>query len=99
MEKPELVMKFLTVLGAPLKYGILLSLNQGPLNWGGVTPLQTVGVSRSGPVLPFLSLLSFLGFPRFCRDFPDSSGDGPRIFPICPFPISRPVNSTYEEQS
>ena len=37
-------------------------------------------------------------FPIF-RDFPDLSGDGPGIFPICPFPLSRPINSTYEEQS
>ena len=31
----------------------------------------------------------FLGFSRDC----------PGIFPICPFPLSRPINSTYEEQS
>ena len=26
-------------------------------------------------------------------------GDGPGIFPISPFPLSRPIKSTYEEQS
>ena len=43
------------------------------------------GVSRSGLVLPFLS---FLGLSRFFWDFPDLLGDGPGIFPICPFPLS-----------
>ena len=56
------------------------------------------GVSRSGLVLTFCPLLSFLGLSRFFRDLPDLSRDGPRIFPICP-PLSRPINSTYEEQS
>ena len=37
-------------------------------------------------------------FPIF-RDFPDLSGDSAGIFPICPFPLSRPINSTNEEQS
>ena len=63
-----------------------------PLN-GGVS---NGGVSRSGLVLPFLS---FLGLSRFFWDFPDLLGDGPGIFPICPFPLSRPIKSTYEEQS
>ena len=66
--------------------------DQGPLN-GGVS---NGGVSRSGLVLPFLS---FLGLSRFFWDFPDLLGDGPGIFPICPFPLSRPIKSTYEEQS
>ena len=66
--------------------------NQGPLN-GGVS---NGGVSRSGLVLPFLS---FLGLSRFFWDFPDLLGDGPGIFPICPFPLSRPLKSSYEEQS
>ena len=65
---------------------------QGPLN-GGVS---NGGVSRSGLVLPFLSFLSFLDFPG---DFPDLLGDGPGIFPIRPFPLSRLIKSTYEEQS
>ena len=68
---------------------------QGPLN-GGVS---NGGVSRSGLVLPFLSFLSFLGLSRFFWDFPDLLGDGPGIFPICSFPLSRPIKSTYEEQS
>ena len=40
-------------------------------------------------------------FVLFCpfRDFPDLSGDSSGIFPICPFPLSRPINSAYEEQS
>ena len=50
---------------------------QGPLN-GGVS---NGGVSRSGLVL------SFLGLSRFFWDFPDLLGDGPGIFPICPFPL------------
>ena len=40
-----------------------------------------------------------VGLSRFFWDFPDLSGDSPGIFPICPFPLSRPINSTYEEQS
>ena len=45
----------------------------------------------------FCPSLSF--FVLFCpfRDFPDSLRDGPGIFPIRPFSLSRP--STYEEQS
>ena len=65
---------------------------QGPLN-GGVS---NWGVSRSGLVLPFLSFFVPFGtFPIFW-DFPDLLGDGPGIFPICPFPLSRPIKSTYE---
>ena len=69
-----------------------LNNHQGPLN-GGVS---NGGVSRSGLVLPFLS---FLGLSRFFWDFPDLLGDGAGIFPIRPFPLSRPIKSTYEEQS
>ena len=67
--------------------------NQGPLN-GGVSN----GGGGGFPIwtCPFLS---FLGLSRFFRDLPDLLGDGPGIFPICPFPLSRPVKSTYEEQS
>ena len=36
---------------------------------------------------------------RFFRDIPDLLGDGPGIFPIRPFSLSRPIKSTYEEQS
>ena len=68
---------------------------QGPLN-GGVS---NGGVSRSGLVLPFLSFFVLFGtFPIFLG-LPDLLGDGPGIFPICPFPLSRPIKSTYEEQS
>ena len=48
----------------------------------------------------FLVLFCFvLGLSQFLWDFPDLFGDSPGIFPICPFPLSRPINSTYEEQS
>ena len=47
----------------------------------------------------FCLFLSFLGLSRFFRDFPDLLGDGPGIFPIRPFSLSRPIKSTYEEQS
>ena len=64
-------------------------------NRGGVS---NGGVSRSGLVLPFVSLFVLGTFPIF-RDFPDLLGDGPGIFPIRPFSLSRPIKSTYEEQS
>ena len=75
----------------------LSQARQGPLNRGGVPDLDlsffVLLLSFFGP------LLSFLGtFPMFL-DVPDLSGDGPRIFLICPFPLSRPIRSTYEEQS
>ena len=58
------------------------------------------GVSRSGTRPSFFCpFASFLGLSRFFRDFPDLSGDCLGIFPICPFPLSRPIDSTYEEQS
>ena len=63
------------------------NFNQGPPNGGA---------SRSGLVLPFLS---FVGLSRFFRDFSDLCGESSGIFPICPFPLSRPINSAYEEQS
>ena len=47
----------------------------------------------------FCPFLSFLGLSRFFWDFPDLLGDSSGIFPICPFPLSRPIKSTYEEQS
>ena len=47
----------------------------------------------------FCPFLSFLGLSRFFWDFPDLLGDGPGIFSICPFPLSRPIKSAYEEQS
>ena len=65
----------------------VFSVGQGPLNGGA---------SRSGLVLPFLF---FLGLSRLFQDFPDLLGDSPGIFPICPFPLSRPINSAHEEQS
>ena len=57
-----------------------------------------VGASRSGLVLPCLSLLSFLGLSRFFSGFSPFS----RNFPIVPFPLSWPRKyrkKTYEEQS
>ena len=68
-------------------------LDQGPPN-GGVS---NAGASRSGLVLFFCVL--FWDFPDLLRDFPDLLGDGPGIFPICLFLLSRPIKSTYEEQS
>ena len=47
--------------------------------------------------LSFLFVL-FGTFPIFFWDFPDLLGDGPGIFPIGPFPLSRPIKSTNEEQ-
>ena len=47
----------------------------------------------------FCPFLPFLGRSRFFRDFPDLSGDSQGISPICRFPLSRPMNSAYEEQS
>ena len=74
----------------------IFTFTQGPLN-GGVS---NGGVSRSGLVLPFLSFfVLFLSFFVLSRGFPDLSGDSPGIFPIGPFPLSRPIKSTYEEQS
>ena len=69
---------------------------QGPPNGGG----SNGRVSRSGLVLPvFVLLCPFWDFPDFFRDFPDLLGNGPGIFPIRPFSLSRPTKSTYEEQS
>ena len=69
---------------------------EGRLVKGCQRGVSNGGVSRSGLVLPFLS---FLGLSRFFRDFPDLLGDGPGIFPIRPFSLSRRLKSTYEEQS
>ena len=63
----------------------------GGFQTGGVPDLDL-----SFLVCPFLS---FLGLPRFFWDFPDLLGDGPGIFLIRPLPLSRPIKSTYEEQS
>ena len=66
---------------------------QGPLKGGG-------GFKRGVfPIWTCPSFLSFLGLSRLFRDFPDLFGDSPGIFPICPFPLSQPIKSTYEEQS
>ena len=61
--------------------------SQESLN-GGVS---NGGASRSALVLPFSSFFVLLG------TFP--SGDSSGLFLICPFPLSRPVKSAYEEQS
>ena len=67
---------------------------QGPLN-GGVS---NRGVSSSGLVLPFLSF--FVLICPFCPflDFPDFSGMVRGFSRFVPF-LSRPIKSTYEEQS
>ena len=60
---------------------------------------QTGRFPDLGSSFLFCPLLSFLGLSRFFRDFPDLLGDGPGIFPIRPVSLSRPIKSTYEEQS
>ena len=47
----------------------------------------------------FVLFCPFWDFPDLFGDFPDLLGDSPGIFPISPFPLSRPIKSTYEEQS
>ena len=65
---------------------------QGPLNGG----LSNRVVSRSGTCPSFFVLFCpFWDFPGFLGIFPIYPG----IFLICPFPLSRPINSAYEEQS
>ena len=65
---------------------------QGPLNGG---------VSNGGfPDLDLSFLFCpFWDFPDFSGILPICSGNGPGIFPIRHFSLSRPIKSTYEEQS
>ena len=95
MEKPHLTKEARTnkfqTLENRKKNRNRLWFSQGPLKGG----FQTGGF----PDLDLSFLLSFLGLSRFFWDFPDLLGDGPGIFPICPFPLPRPIKSTYEEQS
>ena len=72
-----------------------LSLRQGPLNRG----FQKGGIPDLGLSFRFCPFLSFFRLSRIFWDFPDLLGDGPGIFPICPFPLFWPIKSTYEEQS
>ena len=66
--------------------------------WFSWFPLNTSRAAKRGGVgFPIWTCPSF--FVLFCRDFPDLLGDGPGIFPIRPFSLSRPIKSTYEEQS
>ena len=67
------------------------SLNGGGFKRGGFPDLDLSFL--------FCPFLSFLGLSRFFWDFPELLRDGPGIFPICPFPLSRTIKSTYEEQS
>ena len=59
------------------------------------------GFKRGG--FPIWTCPSFFVLFSPFWDFPDFSGIFPiwwsGIFPICPFPLSRPIKSTYEEQS
>ena len=64
---------------------------QGPLSNGGVSRSRLALLCLSFFVL-FETFPIFLGFSRIARGW---SG----IFPICPFPLSRPIKSTYEEKS
>ena len=82
--------------GSLISVPLALRVCQGPLN-GGVSNGGFPDLDLSFLFCPFLS---FLGLSRFFWDFPDLLGDSPGIFPICPFPLSRPIKSTYyEEQS
>ena len=83
--------------------------SQNP-SWNAVLRYDPLGVHPSFPIWTYPSFFVlfgifpfFLGFSRFARgwsgDFPDLLGDGPGIFPIRPFSLSRPIKSTYEEQS
>ena len=78
---------------------LVLQNNQGPLNGGGFKrggfPIWTC---PSFFVL-FRPFLSFFVLSRFFWDFPGLRGDGPGIFPMCPFPLSQPIKSICEEQS
>ena len=47
----------------------------------------------------FVLFCPFWDFPDFSGIFPICSGMVRGFFPICPFPLSRPIKSTYEEQS
>ena len=72
------------------------------LNCSGTGVFQTGGfpdLDLSFLFCPFLSLVLLGLSPIFFWDFPDFLGDGPGIFPIRPFTLSRPIKSTYEEQS
>ena len=69
--------------------------HQGPLNGGG----SKGGFPDLDLSFLFCPFLSFLGLSLFFWDFPGLLGDGPGIFPICPFPLSQPIKSTYKEQS
>ena len=71
-------------------------LSRGPAKRGG--PKQGGFPIWTCPSF-FVLFCPFLGLSRFFWDFPDLLGDGPGIFPISPFPLSRPSKSTYEEQS
>ena len=81
------------------KCTIVKGRKTGGFQTGGLLDLDFL----SFPFCPFFVLvcpfLSFLGLSRFFRDFPDLPGDSSGIFPICPFPLSRPLNSAYEERS
>ena len=74
-----------------------VSETQGPPKGGAA---KRGGFKRGG--FPIWTCPSFLVL--FCPfwDFPDFSGIFPicsGIFPISPFPLCRPIKSTYEEQS
>ena len=63
---------------------------------GGV---QTGGFPDLDLSFLFCPLLVLFGTFPILWDFSDLLEDGPRIFQICPFPLSRPIKSAYEEQS
>ena len=69
------------------------TVSQGPLN-GGVSNSGGFPIWTCPSFLLFCPFSSLLGLSRFFRDFPDLLGDGPGIFPISPFPLSRPIKIT-----
>ena len=79
----------------PVK-SLRLHFCQGPLNGGvsngGGFPIWTC------PSF-FIPFCPFWDFPDFSGIFPICPGTLRGFSPICPFPLSRPIKSTYEEQS
>ena len=73
-------------LSLPVRFGFSRAAKQGGFK-RGVFPIWTC------PSF-FVLFCPFWYFPDFFRDFLDLCGDSPGIFPIGPFPLSRPINST-----
>ena len=92
--------------GHPAKnFGQALQILEKQAFWNGhpartsMKKLRSEKLRADFPFPIFVLFCPFLSFSRFFWDFPDLLGDGPGIFPIRPFSLSRPIKSTYEEQS